>query len=65
MRRFPPPERSRYAEATPPKFRARAVELAREQAKPVDQIAKDLGISSSCLRGWVKRADVDRGDRDG
>lgn len=49
----------------PREFRARAVELAREHAKPLDQIAKDLGISSSCLRGWVKQADINRGDREG
>jgi len=49
----------------PPEFRARAVELAREHAKPLDQIARDLGISASCLRGWVKQADIDRGDREG
>jgi transposase len=49
----------------PPEFRARAVELAREHAKPLDQIARDLGISSSCLRGWVKQADVDQGHREG
>jgi transposase len=49
----------------PPEFRARAVELAREHAKPLDQIAEDLGISSSCLRNWVKQAAIDRGDREG
>jgi transposase len=49
----------------PPEFRARAVELACEHAKPLDQIAKDLGISSSCLRNWVKQAAIDSGDRDG
>ena len=49
----------------PPEFRARAVELARERAKPLEQIAKDLGISSSCLRNWVKQAAIDRGDREG
>jgi transposase-like protein len=49
----------------PPEFRARAVELARERAKPLEQIAKDLGISSSCLRNWVKQAAIDRGEREG
>ncbi len=49
----------------PPEFRARAVELARERAKPLDQIAKDLGISSSCLRSWVHQAAIDRGEREG
>jgi len=43
----------------PPEFRQRAVELAREGAKPVARLAKDLGISESCLRNWMAQADVD------
>jgi transposase-like protein len=43
----------------PPEFRQRAVELAREGAKPVAKIAKDLGISESCLRNWMGQADAD------
>ncbi len=39
----------------PPEFRHRAVELARLHEKPVSQIATDLGISDSCLRGWMKQ----------
>jgi transposase-like protein len=49
----------------PPEFRERAVELARERAKPVSQLAKDLGISQSCLRNWVAQGDVDGGKREG
>jgi transposase len=49
----------------PPEFRRRAVELARERPKPIAQIAKDLGISESCLRNWVARADIDEGRREG
>ena len=49
----------------PPEFRARAVELARERAKPVAVLAKDLGISESCLRNWMVQADVDSGVREG
>ncbi len=49
----------------PPEFRARAVELARERAKPIAVLAKDLGISESCLRNWMVQADVDRGVREG
>ena len=49
----------------PPEFRERAVELARERAKPVAQIAADLGISESCLRRWMDQADVDGGRREG
>ena len=49
----------------PPEFRARAVELARERAKPVAALASDLGISESCLRNWMAQADIEAGDRDG
>ena len=50
--------------AHPPEFRQRAVELARLREKPVGRIALDLGISDSCLRGWLKQADIDEGRRD-
>ena len=49
----------------PPEFRRRAVELARERAKPVSEIARDLGISDSCLRSWMVKADIDDGRREG
>lgn len=49
----------------PPEFRRRAVELARLGEKPVAQIADDLGMSESCLRGWIKQADIDEGRRGG
>jgi len=50
--------------AHPPEFRRRAVELARTREKPISEIASDLGISDSCLRGWVAQADRDEGRRD-
>jgi transposase-like protein len=43
----------------PPEFRQRAVELARQGNTPVSKIAKDLGISDSCLRNWMHQADAD------
>jgi len=43
----------------PLEFRRRAVALARERAKPIAEIAKDLRISESCLRNWLAQADVD------
>jgi len=51
--------------AYPPEFRQRAVELARLREKPFAQIADDLGIAESCLRNWVKQADIDDGRRNG
>ena len=43
----------------PPEFRRRAVELARERAKPIAELAKDLRISESCLRNWLAQAEAD------
>ena len=51
--------------AKPPEFRRRAVELARLREKPIAQIAKDLGISESCLRRWMAQDDVDDGRKEG
>ncbi len=49
----------------PPEFRRRAIELARLGDQPLSKIAADLGISDSCLRGWVKQADIDDGRQRG
>jgi transposase-like protein len=31
----------------------------------VDRVARDLGISESCLRRWIERDDVDAGRKEG
>ena len=49
----------------PPEFRRRAIELARLGDQPLSKIAADLGISDSCLRGWLKQADIDDGRQPG
>ena len=49
----------------PPEFRAEAVGLVRAKEEPLAQIARDLGVSAWTLRGWVKQAEIDAGQRDG
>ena len=51
--------------AKPPEFRRRAVELARRREQPVAKIAADLGIAESCLRRWMRQAEIDEGSREG
>jgi transposase-like protein len=51
--------------AKPPEFRRRAVDLVRRGEQSVPRIAKDLGISESCLRRWVAIDDVDTGRKEG
>jgi transposase len=41
------------------------VELAREREKPIRELARDIGISESCLRNWMAQADIDEGKREG
>ncbi|MBW3557982.1 MAG: transposase [Actinobacteria bacterium] len=56
---------SPHATSHPSEFCRRAVELARQHAKPVAELARDLGISESCLRNWMAKANVDEGHREG
>jgi transposase-like protein len=49
----------------PPEFRQRAVELAPTKAKPISKLAEDLGISESCPRTWMLKADIEDGTRQG
>ena len=50
--------------AHPPEFRRRALDLV-SQGNPVGQIARDLGISDSCLRNWISRDAIGSGRRPG
>lgn len=49
----------------PKEFRDDVVAVARRGEAPVAEIAKDFGISESCLRNWLPRADVEDGHRPG
>ncbi|MDQ6948612.1 MAG: hypothetical protein M3256_20730 [Actinomycetota bacterium] len=35
------------------------------RAKPIANIAADIGINESCLRNWLARADIDEGHKEG
>jgi transposase len=42
-------------------FKADAVRLCRAGGRSIGQVAKDIGLTETALRSWVKRADVDAG----
>ncbi len=52
-------------QAFPLEFRRDVVAVARRKEAPMSQIAKDFGISESCLHRWVKRAEIEDGMREG
>jgi len=45
----------------PPEFRRDVVAVARKHEAPLNQIAKDFGISESFLTNWLKKADIEVG----
>ncbi len=49
----------------PREFRDDVVAVARRGDAPISQVAKDFGISESCLRNWLNAADVEDGIRPG
>ena len=49
----------------PQEFRDDVVAVARRGEAPLAPIAKDFGISESCLRNWLRRADIKDGHRSG
>jgi transposase len=51
--------------AFPPEFRRDVVAVARKGEAPISQIAKDFGISESCLHRWLNLADIEDGVRPG
>jgi transposase-like protein len=46
-------------------FRDDVVAVARNGEAPIARIAKDFGMSESCLRNWLHAADVEDGVKPG
>src|SRR4051794_15708962 len=51
--------------AHPKEFRDDVVAVARKGDASIAEVAKDFGISESCLRNWLSKADVEDGRRSG
>ena len=51
--------------AHPQEFRDEVVRVARKGEQPLRQVARDFGISESCLHRWLSIDEIERGDRPG
>jgi transposase len=49
----------------PKEFRDDVVAVARRGDASIAQVAKDFGIAESCVRNWLKRAEIEEGRRPG
>jgi transposase len=48
-----------------PEFKAEVVDLCRRCDRSVGQVARDLDLTETAVRAWVRQADVDAGRRNG
>jgi transposase len=46
-------------------FKAEVVELVRQPGNSAAGVARDLDLTETAVRAWVKQADIDDGHRDG
>src|SRR5712691_8536387 len=57
--------RHQMPKAYPKEFRRDVIAVARRKEVPLSQIAKDFGISRTCLHRWIRRAEIEDGVREG
>jgi transposase len=48
-----------------PEFKAEVVELCRRGDRSIGQVSRDLDLTETAVRAWVRQADVDAGRRNG
>jgi transposase len=46
-------------------FKAEVVELVRSSGKTVGAVAREMDLTETAVREWVRQADIDAGRRDG
>ena len=48
-----------------PEFRDEAIRLYRSGSASIPEVARSLGLHPETFRKWVKRAEIDAGEREG
>jgi transposase len=48
-----------------PEFKAEVVELCRTGDRSIGEVSRDLDLTETAVREWVRRADIDAGRREG
>ena len=59
------PKRARRRRSFTKAFKAEVVELVRQPGNSVASVARDLDLTETAVRAWVKQADVDAGHGEG
>jgi transposase len=58
-------KKSRPRRSFNPEFKAEVVALVRQPGNTAASVARDLDLTETAVREWVKQADIDEGHRDG
>lgn len=48
-----------------PEFKAETIELIRSSGKSIPEVCRDLDLTETTVRNWVRQAKVDAGESDG
>lgn len=48
-----------------PEFRTEVVELCRKGDRSIGEVARDLDLTETSVRNWIRQAEINAGDRDG
>lgn len=57
--------KSRARRSFSPEFKAEVVELVRQPGNTIGSVSRDLDLTETAVRQWVRQADIDDGRRDG
>ena len=49
----------------PPEFRLEAVRLVKEGGRKIADVAQDLCVTGESIRNWIRRYEIDNGQREG
>ena len=48
-----------------PEFKARTVELIRSSGKTIAEVCREMDLTETAVRGWVRQAEIDAGNIEG
>ncbi len=55
-------EMGRKRRAFSPEYKAEVVKLVQDAGGSIRQVSRDLGLSESAVRNWVRRSEIDAGN---
>jgi len=58
-------KKARHRRSFSKEFKAEVVDLVRTSGKTVPEVCRDLDLTETAVRGWVRQAEIDGGERSG